>query len=50
MFKNFIPKTHLLKTPTLASNLKRSFVVVSKSHPDTGPSQVNTTILIFLKL
>jgi len=43
MFKNFIPKSHLLKTPTLADNLKRTFVVVSKSHPDTGPSQGNLT-------
>lgn len=43
MLRHFVPKTHLLRAPTLASNLKRTFVVVSKDHPDTGPSQGNLT-------
>lgn len=43
MFRHFIPKAHLISANTLSSNLKRTFVVVSKSHPETGPSQGHLT-------
>jgi len=43
MLRHFIPKTHLFKAPTLSNNLKRTFVVLSKDHPETGASQGNLT-------
>lgn len=43
MFRHFIPKAHLVRAPTLASKLKRTFAIVSKDHPETGASQGHLT-------
>jgi len=43
MLRQFLPRSHLLRTPILSDKLKRGFAIVSKDHPETGPSQGHLT-------
>ena len=50
MLRQFIPRSHLLRTPILSDKLTRGFAIVSKDQPDLGASQVHFYSFLLLNI